>query len=185
MYHVQDFNVLEISSMADIEINLTNINNTHDLEQFREKWKEIEKGSDMTIFQSYDWNILLVEEEKKRKFSSYFSKIVVLSIYNSDCFVGLVPLIVQKHSNKTKWFGRKRGIYILGHASWSDYLNIIYSDDFASEHFNYIMNFIKQKYNGYTLYVTDIREETRFYEYLLRENAANYHTRVAVQVEKR
>lgn len=112
--------------MENIKIEKLNIKTMQDFEKICDSWKKLEQGKDMTIFQSYNWNKLLIEEEKKRVFSDFYTDIDILIIKLKDNIVGILPLIIQKHSNKTKWFGRKKGIYILGHNSWSDYLNIVY-----------------------------------------------------------
>lgn len=170
--------------MENVSIDSYIIRDKRDFEALRESWGKVENGEDMTIFQSYNWNILLYEEEKKKKFSSFFTNIEVITVKDNDEIVGLMPLIIQKHSNKTKWFGRKRGIYILGHNSWSDYLNIVYSDKFSREHFNALMDYINKTYTGFVLYITDLRIETRFAHFLVDSGNEVISEEVAVQVEK-
>lgn len=170
--------------MDNVSISAFRIKNTQDLNRICDDWKRIEKGGDMTIFQSYDWNQLLFEEEKKRKLSFFFVDIIVLTVVVDRRIVGILPLIFQKHGNKTKWFGRKKGLYVLGHGSWSDYLNVVYSEDFKKEYFKNIMEYIKNTYDGYTFYITDVREHTKFADYLKESFGKATESEVAVQVEK-
>ena len=170
--------------MESIIIKEYEIKNRTDLDSLSKEWKEIEKSKDMTVFQSFDWNVLLFEEEKKRFFSSLYTKIIVITIHKDNLVYGIAPLIIQKYSNKTKWFGREKGIYILGHGSWSDYLNLIYSDNFTNELFKEVVEYLKLKYKGYTLFITDLREDTRLASWLKSSNARISKKEVAVQVVK-
>lgn len=170
--------------MENVSVKAIEINDSLDLEKLCDTWKKIEKSEDMTIFQSYNWNCLLFEEEKKKRLSNFYTKIVVVVVEANDETVGILPLIIQKHGNKTKWFGRNKGLYILGNGSWSDYLNVVYSDSFKIEYFKALIDYLKENYKGYTFYITDVREHTKFADYLSSSDASPSESEVAVQVEK-
>lgn len=170
--------------MEDMGVEIIEIHSIHDFERICDIWKTLEQGRDMTIFQSYNWNILLYEEERKRVLSNFFSTVVVIQINKNGVVVGLLPMVIQKHTNITKWFGRKKGLYILGHNSWSDYLNLVYDEKIDSSCFAGIIDYLGSVYNGYTFYITDVREHTKFSDFLKNSGAELDKTNVAVQVEK-
>ena len=168
-----------------IEVKKYIIDTVEMLEKCKPMWIQLEDGKDMTIYQSFRWNKLLFEEEKSRFLSSIFSSIVFYSVFKDAKIVALLPIIVQKHRNKTKWFGRNKGLYILGHSSYSDYLNIVYNDEANEECIKTLIESIKKDYSGWNFYVTDIREGTKFQKFLEEQGATCFNKDVAVQVEKR
>lgn len=114
------------------------IRSVRDFEPIKAKWIKLERGSDMTVFQSYEWNILAYRQYINGIYNRLFSRIVVYEGENV-----IVPLIIQKISLNFRWIGRKKGIYFLGDGSYSDYLNLIYSDaggDETAQLINYILN---------------------------------------------
>lgn len=170
--------------MEKINIEMVEIKSLSDLEEMAEIWRRLEKGGDMTVFQSHEWNKLLLEEEKKKYLSSLLSTVMVIKISKSGTVLGLLPLVVQRLSNKTKWFGRKKGLYILGHSSYSDYLNLVYEDGFDDACFNELLKYMKKNFRGFSFYATDIRANTKFAACLRASGAVLDKTNVAVQVEK-
>lgn len=99
------------------------IHSVRDFESVKEKWIKLEQGADMTVFQSYEWNLLVYKQYLNSVYNKLFSKIVIYETENV-----IAPLIIQKISFSIRWLGRKKGIYFLGEGSYSDYLNLIYSD---------------------------------------------------------
>ena len=99
------------------------INKISDLDKFEIKWKALEAGEDMTFFQTFDWNKQLYKQWHKSFYNRLFSDIIIVESSNV-----IVPCIRQNLSFSIKWLGRKRGIYLLGTGSYSDYLNFVYSD---------------------------------------------------------
>ena len=102
------------------------IKSSDELKEYESVWKKLETGREMTAFQSYDWNVLLVEQWLKFEYNRLLSNICIAEVIENDKTVMLIPLIVQKKSLGIKWLGRKKGIYFLGIESWSDYMNAIY-----------------------------------------------------------
>ena len=99
--------------------------------------------------------------------------------------IAIFPLIAQNHSSYTGLWGRKKGLYILGYGSYSDYLNIIYNNDVNSDVFNCLIKHIKTDFKGMTLYVTDLREGSKFDLYLKSMEAHVIRKGVAVEVKRR
>lgn len=102
------------------------ISSEQDMVSLEPMWKELEHGAEMTVFQSYDWNVLLVEQWMKFRYNRRFTKIYIFQVIEDDKVVLIAPMIVQRKSFGIKWLGRKKGIYFLGIESYSDYMNMIY-----------------------------------------------------------
>ncbi len=139
-----------------------------DFDQLYDKWEKAEQGIDMTVFQSFDWNRLLFDEWNHSKYNKAFSKIEVYVIENSG-HVMIVPTLIQMHRTKLKLeLGRERGAYILGHGSYSDYLNVI-CDVFLAESFQLYVETVKNKYCGIKLFFNNIREDSMLHKFLYEE----------------
>ena len=106
----------------------------------KKEWNQLEKGEDMTYYQSYHWyeSIMKFMPEKKGYYGSVF-----LCIYLGDQLQLICPLWVVF---KTIKFVNKRRVYILGRQGWSDYLNVIY-DNCSTDAFQVLFNYIKNKWN--------------------------------------
>lgn len=155
-------------------MGFSEIKSEKDLLKYKDLWKTIEKNPEMTVFQSYEWNVLLYRQWKKSLYNRIFSKVYIFSEEKM-----IVPLVAQKISFGFKWIGRKRGVYILGTDSYSDYLNIIYGENQEDHILDFIKEILKLKM---PLYLSRIREDTQTYR-LLNENGIYPSTEtVAVEV---
>lgn len=165
-------------------VNKIFITSISDFEILYSVWSELQKGKDMTAFQSVEWNKLLFQEWRNSVYRRIGSKIVVYQLLYDDSAM-LLPVIVQNTNTELKCgFGRKKGIYILGHDSYSDYLNVIYKD-WSDSKFAYLIDCIKNDYPSYNIYFNNIREDTAFGKFL----SLNYKTiektvSVSVRIEK-
>lgn len=156
------------------------INCSKDFEAIQSKWKKLEKGKDMTVFQSIEWNILLFNEWRQSKYEKLFSNVEVYIAEVSGQEM-ILPVIVQKHSTKLRNFcGRNAGIYILGQGSYSDYLNVVY-DEFCEETFILLLKNVRNKYPNLKVFFSNIREDTRICNYLLK-NYTITSERVSVSI---
>lgn len=171
------------NTVSSFEIKRFIVNTVNDLEELKSIWKELERGPEMTVFQSYDWNVLLYREESRKKFFSLFTDMVIYLLKLGESYEVMLPVIIQKHTNETKWFGRKKGIYIWGDGSYSDYLSAIYSVNATSEEFSAIIERIKFDYQKMPIFFNDIREFTRFSNYLTEKAIRVIKQDVSVQVE--
>lgn len=138
------------------------ISEIKDFEECKELWNELEKGCEMTVYQSFEWNYLLVQEQLNLFMSKFFSKIIIYFVWDEERHIkAILPLIYQRIGNITKWFGRKKGIYILGHGSYSDYLNAIYGE-VDEEILELLINTIKVDFGHMMVHFTDLIEGTMF-----------------------
>lgn len=112
-------------------------------EQFpllQDDWRKLEKGVDMTYYQSYDWYQMLNEHYVPEDTHNYSSVYAVLK--KEDRIIMIAPFWIVKHT--FKWVNKK-GIYLLGHEGWTDYVNFIYVD-FDSEGLTYLLNEVSRKF---------------------------------------
>lgn len=154
-----------------------------DFDHLKSEWRKVEEGADMTVYQLFSWNRLLVQEHFNTFMSGFFSDIVVYIAKEEEKVVCILPLIVQKRSNKTKWFGRKKGIYILGHASYSDYLNAIYKK-IDTDEMDMLFEILKRDYPNQRMILTDLIEGTLFEKYMEGAGAKKLESTVSVAVAK-
>ncbi len=147
-------------------------------------WRSIETGTEMTIYQSYDWNRLLIKEELSKPLSRFLLSIYIYVIEDEKDAVVIFPIVVKKHSSNIRKKSRRKGIYLLGSGSYSDYLNVIYKGTVKSDIFESVLSQIRNDFIGYEIHIDDIRQNTQFLSYLI--NSTNTFTEnIAVQVVKR
>lgn len=135
------------------------IKSSDELKEYESVWKKLETGREMTAFQSYDWNVLLVEQWLKFAYNRLLSNICIAEVIENNNTVMLFPLIVQKKSLGIKWLGRKKGIYFLGIESWSDYMNAIYSEP-NNLWFAFAFKEIAKQFPGLDINLNCVRDDT-------------------------
>ena len=165
------------------EIIKIHIRQENDISSIEKDWKLLAAGKEMTVFQSYEWNRLLVKEWKKKP-HLLFSKCMVYAAKTDDHLVMIVPVIIQRIATKTRWFGTEKGIHILGNGSYSDYLNLIYSQ-FDQNVFEQILQCIKDDHPGLPFFFNDIREDTSFCQYMTEKGIKPANTKISVAVRKK
>ncbi|MBQ0142297.1 MAG: GNAT family N-acetyltransferase, partial [Prevotellaceae bacterium] len=130
-----------------------------ELDCIRCDWETLEKGKDMTYFQTFSWYKML------SRFVSdcLLTKTEVLVVRDDNNVAKIIaPLWIVKHSI---WRNIRKGIYIWGIGGWSDYLNLIYLD-FDSHAFNALNDCIETRYHLNDFYLNLIPQETELYSYL-------------------
>ncbi len=124
-------------------------------------WKQLEKGSDMTYFQSYDWyemlNDIYVPEDTENFVSVY------AVVRRAGLVILIAPFWIVKHSFK---FVNKKGVYFLGRQGWSDYLNFIYYD-FDSCALNFLLHDVKRKYKVSKFFFSEMKQDVKSFQYLI------------------
>lgn len=117
-----------------------------EFDKLEASWKLLEKGTDMTWFQTYDWykivNKHFIAEKKKAPFR--FGTYVLLSDDNDKPLL-IAPIQVVKVGFCVKGIGLMKGFYFIGRQGFSDYLNFIY-DDFKNEYLRQIFEYLASKY---------------------------------------
>ncbi len=130
------------------------------LKEIETDWKSLESGLDMTLFQSFDWNYLLFEHYVPQD-SPFFESLYTIVKQDNKIQI-IAPLWITK---KTFNYINKKGLYILGRDSYSDYLNIIYKD-FNSDLISFLLEDIRNRYKLNHFYFEQIRENSIIYQYL-------------------
>ena len=158
------------------------IRNEGQMQKYSAAWQNLERGADMTVYQSFSWHCLLAKELLNQNLLSLGAEIFIYSAVSNGAIKIIFPIIVQKFSNKTRWFGRKKGIYFLGHNSWSDYNNMIY-DQASDADFRMVINQIRNDFFGFRFVLTDILPNTKFAAFLKRNGATLYKFTSSVSVK--
>lgn len=131
-----------------------------EIEEIKENWLRLEKGSEMTYFQRYDWYNMIAKLNQGTKHRHFY---IILSVAKRDDHTVLIaPLWIV-----TKDFGKynHKGIYFFGRAQWSDYLNFIY-DKFDANALEQLMVSVSNKYGVPNYILEDIPINTSSFQYL-------------------
>lgn len=130
-----------------------------DIVQLKNIWNMLEKGVEMTYFQSYHWNYMLSNfiPEGKNYEAVYF-----LVKDENEKAVLIAPLWIIKSTFR---FVNKKGSYFIGRNGWSDYLNLIYST-FDSGAFYFLLYHIQHKYGCSYFYFEQLKEESGVFQHI-------------------
>lgn len=116
-------------------------------EKLEPQWKELQKGYDMTWFQTYDWykivNRHFIAEKKKALFRK---GTYILLTDDNDTPLMIAPIQIIKAGAYYKGLGIRKGFYFIGRQGFADYLNFIYND-FKAEYLTEIFNYLKKTYS--------------------------------------
>ncbi len=135
------------------------VHNIKDIVSLKETWRILEKGQDMTYFQSFSWYLMLGEIYSKAN-CTLPVKLFVVS--KSSCPVLIAPFIIIK---RTQRLVNKKGVYFWGRKGWSDYLNLIY-DELDYEAVDFLFTTIKKEYGILNFFLEQVIEGTSFYKYM-------------------
>lgn len=130
------------------------------IDKIEQVWKLHEKGSDMTLFQSFDWNKMLLEFYIPKDTKYYESQYAIVRNEETVCLIA--PLWITK---RTFRFLNKKGVYILGRDSYSDYLNVIYNY-FIPEAFDFLLKDLHRRYNQTHFIFEHLNESTSIYKHI-------------------
>ena len=123
-------------------------------------WKRLERGGDMTLYQSYDWYEMLNKVYLPQDSSNYESVYITLK-RNSDIVV-IAPFWIILHTFKIV---NKKGVYFIGRSGWSDYLNFIYAE-FDAEGMIYLMEKVAERYKIHRFCLESFKENVKSYQFL-------------------
>lgn len=129
-------------------------------------WLLLEKGADMTAFQSYSWyhGIHALFDQERTK--NLFRKWRYIVVRKRD-----VPLLIAPLEIKLCGFGYKnygaapRGVYFIGRMGHTDYLNFIY-DRFDPDAMAVMMEYVVEKYKQRRFCFDRMLENVESYRYL-------------------
>lgn len=126
-------------------------------------WKVLERGDDMTVFQSFDWNKMLVDVYLPDDTHNYESCFAI--VRNSMRIVLIAPLWIVKRNFRLL---NKKGIYLIGREGWSDYLNCIY-ESFDKDAFAFLISQVSCRYKIQHICFENIKETTQLF-YFIKNN---------------
>ena len=167
-----------------MKIERYQIEEEKDLAVLKEMWNQLETGPDMTAFQRYEWHRFLVREWTGWRLHRLYSRVLVYTALADGAPLMLVPVIVYTHSTKTKYFGQKKGVYLLGHGSYSDYLNVVCAA-FSGEVLEAVCDRIREDHPGLPLYFTNIREDSALCAYLTEKGCRKEEDTLSLSVKRK
>ncbi len=134
-------------------------------------WKELQKGLDMTWFQTYEWykivNKHFIAEKKKAPFRK--GTYILLTSDNGTPLM-IAPIQIVKTGFYFKGIGLRKGFYFIGRQGFSDYLNFIYND-YKEEYLTEIFEYLKKTYSLNYFCLENVSSRCASYKYL--EKAEN------------
>ena len=135
----------------------------------REDWNRLYAGEDMSYFQSFSWNDLVLSCMPKdtRYYEASFA------VLKTEGQVQLIaPLWVVK--KRYRWMNKPQ-ITLLGSVGWSDYCNFIYNE-WQDEWADALFEKIKAYYGVETFHFSNLKETTHLYPYILSHFAVDKDT---------
>lgn len=155
------------------------------LSLLQQDWEKIEKQSDMTYFQTYEWNKLLVEQFNKQMKRRIYRKVRYVTLFDNCGNIRIiVPLRIKRLVKKKKLI---REIELLGADSFSDYVNLIYPDNIKDEEFSFVIDYIKRNYRNYTISWRSLPKKSKSVSYLKHfyaENVEDFYKTVVIPVNR-
>lgn len=127
-----------------------------DLALLRKDWQLLEKGKDMSFFQTYDWYESINDVVPNK------GEVVFIEVLDSEKAVLIAPLWILRH---TYLFVNKRGCYFWGKDGYSDYLNFIYFE-FDGQALIALFSFIHKEYGVKRYYFEFLQESTDVVSYI-------------------
>lgn len=124
-----------------IDLKLYSPNSFSELEHI---WKRLEKGNDMTPFQSYDWYKGLNDLYKKERVKRIFRKWEYIVAFRFNEPVLIAPIQIVNIGMQIKVIGLRRGFYLIGRSGYTDYANFIYKS-FDKNAFEEVLEYLIQR----------------------------------------
>ena len=165
-----------------MNIKVYKISQLHIIE---EEWKRLEKGKDMTFFQTFEWNKCLVTQFKRLIFRRLYRTLKYVVLYDDDGnVICIAPLRIKRLVKKRTIV---RCIELLGADSFSDYVNLIY-DSCYEEGFSTMMEYIFKRWKKYSIDWRSIPKDSLFADFLInyyKDNTLDFRKCVYIPVEKK
>ncbi len=133
----------------------------NDLNKIQDEWKALETGEEMTLFQSYQWHLVLLEQYIPTDTANFESIYAIVETDSHPCMIA--PLWIVKKSFRLL---NQKGVYLLGRSSFSDYLNFVYQH-FDGSAFDYLINDLSKRYSITYFIFENIRETTSVYHHII------------------
>ncbi|MCQ2470990.1 MAG: GNAT family N-acetyltransferase [Clostridia bacterium] len=142
-----------------------------DFSQLESAWRTLEKGIEMTWFQTYEWYKIINKHFMAEKKKAPFRKGTYVLLSDDDGKpLMIAPIQIVKTGFYVKGIGLKKGFYFIGRQGFSDYLNFIY-DEFKGEYLGEIISYLTQNYGMNYFCFENVSSTCTSYSYL--ENVEN------------
>lgn len=134
--------------------------------QLEKYWRQLERGADMTAFQSYDWYKGLQPLYAKERTKNLFRKWRYILLLRDSQPVLIAPLEIKSFGIGYKNYGSAvRGVYFIGRMGFTDYLNFIY-DSFDPRAVNTLLAYVADKYRQSRFCFDRMLESSECHRYL-------------------
>ena len=140
-----------------------------DLGHLESFWRDLEKGADMTAFQSFDWYKNLAALYQQEQTKNLFRKHRYILVLKEERPVLLAPLQINPLGIGYKKYGAPHGVFFIGRLGYTDYLNFIY-DVFDSDALEALIGYVVSNYGQKRFFLDRMPENSASYRYL----TANY-----------
>lgn len=134
-------------------------------ERLEPHWRSLEKGSDMTVFQSYDWYHQINIISQKERTKGLFRRLRYIMVSKDGIPSLIAPLEVRRAGIGYKGYGAPKRVYFIGRIGATDYLNFIY-DNFDPDALDALIGYVMQKYSERRFTFDRMLEHTQSYLYL-------------------
>lgn len=143
-----------------------------ELSQLEDVWRELESGSDMTAFQSYDWYWSLHQLYPRERTKNLFRQWRYIAVWKDEQPLLIAPVELKRFGLGYKNLGAApRGVYFIGRLGHTDYLNFIYSQ-FDAGALDALLSYISQSYLQRRFCFDRILESAESWKYLQEAHAA-------------
>lgn len=153
------------------------------INEIKEEWLLLEQGKDMTVFQSYNWNLLQERYYRgKSRLYKFLVKYEYWIVYKENTPIIIAPLMLCRTNIHIGKFGLVKGGYFIGKNHYSDYCNLIYKDT-DEEGFQFLISHLQKQYHHMAMIFDGLREGTEFENYLKKSYIPQRHLSVYVDIE--
>lgn len=145
-----------------------------DFEALKADWLRLEKGADMTAFQSYSWYDGLHTLHDRERTKNLFRRWRYIVVRKGDIPLLIAPLEIKRCGFGYRNYGAApRGVYFIGRMGYTDYLNFIY-DRFDPDAMAAMLEYVAGKYRQKRFCFDRILENTESYRYLCQTCGAKH-----------
>lgn len=134
--------------------------------QLQAHWRCLERGADMTAFQSYDWYKELDLLYRKERTKNLFRTWRYILIARGEQPILIAPLEIKSFGIGYKSYGSApRGVYFIGRMGFTDYLNFIY-DRFDPNALEALLRYVTKRYRQSKFRFERMLESAESHRYL-------------------
>ena len=134
-----------------------------EITKLEDAWRILERGKEMTYFQSFDWNFMI---NRALPDDTYFYETRYVAVKSDDKIVLIAPLFIVKHRFKLI---HEPLVQIADTTGWTDYRNFIYQN-LDMKMIRILFSYLKTQYGNIPLSVSCIKQDTAFYKCLCNHN---------------